>query len=170
MSRLDSYGERLPGALGTALALALTWFILTEGRADAWLIGIPAIVVACLVVLRTGMPFTARLRPAALPGFVAYFAVQSVRGGIDVARRAMSRSIAIEPAVIEHQWRLPPGPARTLATVALNLMPGTLAIGERKEHLIVHVLDANVPVALDELEAHVAGLLGLGLALPERTP
>lgn len=161
---------RVGGVLGTFLSLCLVWWVLAEGHVDAWLIGVPAVVVATVVLARTGPALTRWPRLVALPGFVVYFAWQSLRGGIDVARRAMTPGLDLQPTVVDHKWSLPPGNPRTLAAIALNLMPGTLTVRDHGAHLSVHVLDGRVPVSIGDLERQVAALLGVEPRPAEREP
>ncbi|TLP79850.1 Na+/H+ antiporter subunit E [Nesterenkonia sphaerica] len=55
-----------------------------------------------------------------------WFGGQSVRGGVDVARRALRRPVRIDPAVVTAPIDLPEGHARQVAMVLMNLMPGSM--------------------------------------------
>jgi len=88
----------------TAL-FALLWWILTEGAVYSWLVGAPVVVFAVLVsgVLLPGTSWS-------LPGilrFIPFFLWHSLRGGVDVAGRALHPRLPISPGLLEHKWRLP---------------------------------------------------------------
>jgi multicomponent Na+:H+ antiporter subunit E len=81
-----------------------------------------------------------------------HFAWASVAAGLDVARRALSPRVSVNPGFVACPTRVTPGVARnTFATVA-SLMPGTLAAGEDGDRLIVHALDVGLPCA-EQMEA-----------------
>lgn len=70
-----------------------------------------------------------QLWPARIWGtvrLVAWFLVQSVSGGADVARRALSPQVDIAPAVVDVQVRLPHGAAQQLCFLLMNLLPGSM--------------------------------------------
>jgi multicomponent Na+:H+ antiporter subunit E len=110
------------------------------------------------------VPWPVRLaRPLALVRFAGWFLVQSVRGGVDVARRALSPSLPIEPELLELTTRLPPGAARVLLADVTSLLPGTLSVDLDGDRVLVHALSGGPAVTADfrVLEARVAELLGL---------
>ncbi len=79
----------------------LLWWVLTGGRASSWIIGVPTIALALWVMSR--LPQTP-LRPISFAGllrFIPYFLLQSIRGGIDVARRTYSPTLPLDPQIIE---------------------------------------------------------------------
>lgn len=55
-----------------------------------------------------------------------WFLGKSVSGGVDVAIRALKPTPDITPAVVTVPVAVPPGPARQLALLLMNLMPGTM--------------------------------------------
>jgi multicomponent Na+:H+ antiporter subunit E len=95
--------------------------------------------------------------------FVPYFVVHSLRGGFDVARRALHPRLPIDPGYHDHPLRLPDGAARTFFAALVGLLPGTLGVEIREGRLRVHVLDRKMPTAgtLRELEERVADLFGV---------
>lgn len=104
------------------------------------------------------------LRWARWPGFVAYFLRQSLLGGVDVARRALHPRLPLAPHFIDVALRVPSGPARTLLIGLVNLIPGSLAadLDDARDLMRVHLLAAHGDAGLDELQARVAALFGLG--------
>lgn len=92
-----------------------------------------------------------------LPRFVA----ASVNGGVDVARRAFSPNMPLNPGWIEVSSDLPDG-ARAALGGELSLMPGTLAAGSEDGKLIIHLLDidAGFDDAIAREEAGIAAIIG----------
>lgn len=158
-------------SLALAALLALLWFLLTGGAASSWIVGVPVIASALLLVRQvesTMAPW--RLDPAGVLRFAGYFVRESVRGGIDVAGRVSARRPRVEPGLVHYRWRLPAGsPARALFVLCISLLPGTLVAAVGEHELLIHALDATAPVAgeLAALEQHVAGLFALRLPAPE---
>ena len=137
---------------------AALWAILTGG-AD-WLVGIPVIVLATAVTLRAGP--ASRWSVGGLLRFIPFFVWHSLRGGIDVATRALNPRLPIDPAIVDYEMHLDSAAARTLMANTVTLLPGTLSAELRGNRLSVHVLNASSPVAdmLARLERRVAGLSG----------
>ncbi len=109
-----------------------------------------------------------------IPGalrYAAYFAHQSVAGGVDVARRVLSPSMPIDPDIVRYRMRLEPRQARVLFTDTVSLLPGTLSAGIDDTHITVHVLDRGLPVAesLADVEDRVADVYGITLPPADHT-
>jgi multicomponent Na+:H+ antiporter subunit E len=149
---------RLAGLLALP---ALIWAVLSDGAAAAWLIGIPVVLAAAWAWARLSGPLP-RLRAAAVPPFLFYFVRVSLIGGADVARRALSPTMNLQPEFVPVKTTLPEGPARTLAAAIVGLLPGTLCAQMENDTLLIHALDARQPVeaAVRELESHIAKLFG----------
>ena len=130
----------------------------------SWLVGAPVVVVAALASMS--------LLPGAswsLPGilrFVPFFLWHSLRGGVDVAGRALHPRLPIAPGLLEHQWRLPAGLPRVLMANTVSMLPGTLSTELDEQCLHVHVLDLNGAFESELLliETRVARIFGLNLA------
>jgi len=145
------------------VALLLLWVLLTGGPAASWVVGAPAVLAAVFLAQRLRPSGPARLRPLPALAFLPYFAGQSLRGGWDVARRALHPALPIAPAQITYPCRLPVGTARRFFVNAISLLPGTLYLDEDADGLRLHVVDRDQPVMaeLGALEARVARLFGL---------
>jgi len=142
---------------------ALLWWILTEGAMNSWLVGAPVVVFAAFAstVLLPGASWS-------LPGilrFVPFFLWHSLRGGVDVAGRALHPRLPISPVLLKHQWRLPTGLSRVFMANTVSLLPGTLSVELDEEFLHVHILDQTGAFAseLTVIEARVARMFGLNL-------
>ena len=151
---------------------ALLWWVLTEGRTDAWGLGLVFIMLglASAVAVRIGPEgwrVPARLSWIGLLRLAPYFVWQSLIGGIDVALRALTPRLRLAPDLIDYRLRLPPGPAPVLLASLVSLTPGTLAF-VNDESLRVHVLDIGDfdQARLARLEQLVAGAFGIEVADP----
>ncbi|WP_041717896.1 Na+/H+ antiporter subunit E [Alkalilimnicola ehrlichii MLHE-1] len=104
------------------------------------------------------------LRPVrwhALPGFGLYFVDRSVRGGVDVAWRALQPTMPLQPQWRVRPLRLPAGGPRSLLVSVISLMPGTLCAELVDDELVVHALAQGLDGELDELERRIARLYAL---------
>lgn len=139
--------------------LAGVWWALTDGD-GGWYLGAPCVLVIALTSLWLAPPVRPRPRLSRLPAFLAYFLVQSLRAGWDVARRTLSPSLPLAPSVLEFEIDLPPGTPRWWLVITVNLLPGTLVVRIDGSHLELHCLDATQPIERDlrKTEAHIAAL------------
>ncbi len=136
------------------LSLAAIWLLLTGGSPTSWLIGLPFIVLA-LVLLPHPSPAAAspaKISPAGLPGFLAHFVTDSVRGGVDVSRRVMSAKPVIDPGFFDYPIRLQSALARHLFVNSISLLPGTLCADWQEETAHIHSLDHG-PESLKSIQA-----------------
>ena len=95
----------ITGILARTAILALLWWIIAQGQASAWLIGLPAVALATMASVyfsRTALPGVSL---AGLPGFVALFLRESVHGGLDVARRTLAPRLRIQPGFKSYRLR-----------------------------------------------------------------
>ena len=152
------------------LVFGAFWWILTDGATtwDAWAIGVPAIVAAAAtsaaLLPPTGWSWTGALR------FSAFFVVESVRGALDVARRALAPRMPIAPDVERHALAVEPEFAQVAVANISSLLPGSLAIELDEHRLEIHTLDALHPSArrsVARTEEEIAVLLGLERPKPD---
>lgn len=94
----------------------------------------------------------------------SYFLIQSLLGGIDVSKRALSPRHRVQPFLIRYPLRLPPGKARIFFVISASLLPGTLSARLEGDDLTVHVLDRGIRAesVLRGLEARIGAVVGLG--------
>lgn len=148
-----------------AVAAAVAWWALAEGRmpdGPGTVVVAATLIAAVVTGLRMAAPATWVLRPAGLAPFVAFFVAQSVGGGVDVARRALSPRGESAPAMFDFRTELPAGAPRALFIAFVSVMPGTLVAGDLGDGLVrVHVIDGRRPVAADlrRVEGHIDGLI-----------
>lgn len=149
--------------------LAAIWWLLNPDEAASWVVGAPVLAAATWAASRLArrQPFGFALRGAL--AFAPYFLLSSLRGGIDVAWRAIRPEIPIQPALLSHRLRLPEGTARTFLIETSSLLPGSLSADCRNAVLLFHVLNDSREAArsIAELEERVAALFGIDLREPE---
>ncbi len=155
----------VPGILARTAILALLWWIITQGEVGAWLIGLPAVVLAAMASVSFGGAALSRVSLLGLPGFVALFLRESVRGELDVARRTLAPTLRIQPGFKNHRLQLNDPSARIFLTNCISLLPGTLAARLDGDHVEIHLLDASADPEPDlrRLEQAIARLFDLSL-------
>lgn len=144
-------------ALVRAAVLGLLWVFLAGWDADYALYGVVSVAAATALSLAL-MPPRNQPDPGRWPQRVwfslwlaLWFLWQSARGGVDVARRAVTPTPDIEPSVVVAAVRLPRGHALQLAMLLMNLMPGSMVQrgpqpaeqGEQADEVVeIHTLSA----------------------------
>jgi multicomponent Na+:H+ antiporter subunit E len=159
---------RFPGAIADALPLTVLlgvlWLALAGGRGLVF----GAVAVPVTVALSrwlVPMQYT-HFALAGLVRFVPWFLVQSLAGGVDVARRALHPRLPLDICEIDHALSLPPGQARSVFVGVISLLPGTLACDVHGDRLRVHSLIGDPRAPLAALERRIAALYGLNAAQP----
>lgn len=155
------------GAGGTAALrrvslFAFLWWVLAEGRWEAWGLGAVAVAAATWASLHLQPPSRRHFSLIGFLGFAGFFLWNSLRGGAQVAWMALRLRPDLRPALLELELALPAGAPRVLMLSTLGLMPGTLGVSLDNDRLKLHVLDERLPVAAQArvLEAHIARLFG----------
>ena len=131
--------------------LFLAFWLMISGWAPLDLpVGLAAVAGATWISLRLLPPGGSRVRIVSLASLAANFLRQSIVSGADVAARALSPKLRLQPGILACPLRLPPGGERSAFCALSSLMPGTLPTGT-DEHgaLLVHCLDIAKPVAAD---------------------
>ena len=152
MTDVSPHQRRAHGPARTALTRGLwfmaLWLVLMPSAKPADLFfGLLATFAATATSLHL-LPRTAgRVQFVALLGFVPHFLWQSVVAGLDVARRAMSPAMPLEPGLASCRVGFPPGVARNEFAAITSLLPGSLPIGEEDGAILYHCLDVARPIA-----------------------
>lgn len=151
----------LPGIL---LALSL-WFLLTQGNAGSWIIGIPFIALAIYLRPTFQQPnagSSQQINFWSLFTFVRFFLMESIRGGIDVTRRVLSSSPDIKPFFYPYPLRLKVHGAQQLFINSISLLPGTLCADWQGQQLQIHALndEEQFKQGVIDLEKKVADIFG----------
>jgi multicomponent Na+:H+ antiporter subunit E len=154
-----------------AMLFALLWLVIAGTDPTAWLIGVPAVAAAVWARQRLSRPGRHRPRLTGLLTFAPFFLCQSMRGGLDVARRTLAPRLRIAPGFIDWHTRLPGRAEQVFFTNCVSLLPGTLAADFVDGRLRVHLLDAGVDPGseLTALEEAVARVYGVTLPAEAQT-
>ena len=155
--------SRTAGSLIRLAILAGLWSLLAQGRADAWLVGLPAIVLAALASRHLVDHDPPRLSLAGLVGFLGLFLRESLAGGLDVARRTLGPTLRVQPGFRRYRLHVQEQSARLLLINCISLLPGTLAADLDGNDVELHLLDAgeDPEPQLLRLEQAVARVFGL---------
>jgi multicomponent Na+:H+ antiporter subunit E len=155
----------VPGIIARTLILALLWWIIAQGQLGAWLIGLPAVVLAAIAGVYLGRTAFPGFSLIGLLAFIALFLRESVRGGIDVASRTLAPRMRIQPGFRNYRLRLTDPLARVLLINCISLLPGTLAARLEGDCVELHLLDAGADPDpdLQRLEQAIARLFDLSL-------
>lgn len=120
----------------------LLWLPLAGTRVESPVIGALAILAASVSSLLLWPQSGLYLRWRNLPPLVCHFFVHSLLGGIDVARRAFSRSMPLEPAFLHYQTSIRSEAGRVLFIWVIGMMPGTASVDlQHTDRITVHVID-----------------------------
>lgn len=175
MSTTPAYAHRpapAPGWLGWLRRLVLftvLWWVLSGGDAGGWMIGAPFVVLASALSLQLWTRY--RLSLTGIARFLPWFAMQSLAGATDVARRAFHPRMPLLPGLVRHRLRLPEGVCRVSLANIVTMLPGTLSADLVDDELVIHTLDTSrdMHAMVEDLEPRIAGVFGLRLGeLPER--
>jgi multicomponent Na+:H+ antiporter subunit E len=141
------------------------WLVVTSGEVSALAVGVLTAAAGVAISLRLLPPGPRPVRLRAVAALLPHFLVDSLLGGVDVARRAFHPSVPVRPGWIDYPLRLPAGPARVSLGNVLSLMPGTLAAGEHHDALYVHCLDTSGTIAprIAEEEERIGRSIGIFL-------
>lgn len=146
--------------------LAALWWLLTGGAPDTWIVGAPAIAGAFAAGMAMRLPAAPTFSAIGLVPFLSFFALASVRGGLQVAMRALRRDPDLRPVIMTVSLRLPDESERMLLVSVVSILPGTLATALQGTQLRLHVLDERLgsEAEVRDAERHVARLFGERLA------
>jgi len=143
------------------LGMLALWWVLTEGSTQNLWFGLITVVIATWVSLIVIPPSKIRwhLVPAIL--FIPYFLWRSLLGGIDVAMRAFSPTLTLDPTLRTYQLSLHNRQEQAVLAWIITLSPGTSSVELADGQLTVHLLDKALlsEEALRALETKVARLL-----------
>ena len=127
-------------------------------------------IVTALMVPRMSIMAGVRLSPGAPVSLVTYlgvFFVALIKANLDVARRVLSPSLPIRPAVVEIRTGLKSPLGKLLLANSITLTPGTLSVDVKDDRILVHWIDCAPGVDIDSatraiaesFERHIRGFL-----------
>lgn len=159
-------GVNRPGVLGVRALLFLA----------LWLVLMPSLKVADLAfgLIAAGLATWASafllpadheyLRMRSLAMLLPHFVWESIKAGIDVARRAFDPKLPLNPGFVHYAVQKGESfSSNTFATIT-SLLPGSLPTGEEGGMLSYHCLDVSQPVieALKKEERMLSAALQVG--------
>jgi multicomponent Na+:H+ antiporter subunit E len=111
-----------------------------------------------------------KLNPAALlhlVRYLAYFIKALILANLDMARRVLSPSLPLRPAVVEVETHLQSPLGKLLLANSITLTPGTLSVDVQDERILVHWVDCPPGTDLSRatrtiaasFERHISGFL-----------
>lgn len=147
------------------VGLAGLWWLLSGGTPSSWLIGVPVVLFAAFAAQRLGGIAAPGLSMPGLARLVPFFLWESMRGGVDVARRVLVTPMRIAPGFATYPLRLQHPGARLLFANSVSLLPGTLSVDLRDDCLAIHALDCNSDFTreLQRVESVVGHVFGEAL-------
>jgi multicomponent Na+:H+ antiporter subunit E len=130
-----------------ALLYFALWIVIDQSAKPANLVvGLLASAAATWASLKLLPPASGRVRLGLLLLLLPRFLWQSLVAGIDVARRAFSPRLRLQPGFVDYPVGLPRGAARNAFELIASLMPGSVASGETPGTITFHCLDTRQPV------------------------
>ncbi|MCB1850067.1 MAG: Na+/H+ antiporter subunit E [Gammaproteobacteria bacterium] len=146
--------------MSAPLALAALWWLLTGGESNSWAVGAPAVAAAVWAARSLRQDSHSAISVAGLLRFLPFFVWESLRGGIDIARRTLAPQLRVRPGFISYRTLLSQRSARIFFANCMCLLPGTLAADLQGDRIDVHLLDSEVDFYADlaRLEHAVAAI------------
>jgi len=160
-----------PGLFLFVLVFVL-WLLLAGSLDPQELIAGLLVALVVTLVSRPHLDIFGGLRftPAAIPAFFAYlglFILALIRANLDVARRVLSPSLPLQPALVEVRTELQSPLGRLALANSITLTPGTLTVDVQGEKLLIHWIDAPPDIDIEgatreivsAFEKHLKGFL-----------
>ena len=153
--------------ISLGLVLAVTWLLLS-GIYDNMLIlvlGVLSVVTVVLIsrcmdlVDKEGTPIHLSARALIYGPWLLW---EIMKASVDVARRAFSRNLDIDPTLIRLPTRLRSDLSRVIYANSITLTPGTVTVSVEPDTLVVHAITREGATSLEEgeMERRVATYSG----------
>lgn len=163
--------KQIQNFIALTVILFLLWVLLTGSIALQELMS-GLVVAAAIALIANKLNLMdhfklTRTAPVALLRYLYYFFIALVKANFDLARRVLSPSLPINPAVVEIKTSLKSDLAKLLLANSITLTPGTLTIDVQQQRLLVHWVDASsgtdlqsaTQVIADQFEQHISGFM-----------
>lgn len=150
----------------------VVWLLLTASFDPAELIA--GVVVAAIITLLSidrapifGGLLITPAAPLALLRYLGSFGLALVKANIDMARRMLSPTVPLDPAVVTVHTQLKSDLGRLVLANSITLTPGTLSVDIEDDRILVHWVDCTTCGDLEkttqaiaaEFERHLKGFL-----------
>ena len=146
MSALPEGGPTRALVVRALLYFAL-WIVVDQSSRPANLVvGLLASAAATWASLKLLPPASGRVRLGLLLLLLPRFLWQSLRAGVDVARRVFHPDLPVHLGFVSYPVGLPRGSARNAFELISSLMPGSVPTDENEHAIEYHVLDTMQPV------------------------
>lgn len=157
--------------ISLSLVIFMVWILLTGSVAtDELIIGAIISIGVALATPRSQVFSGFRLSPQAPFALVRYFIhffIALLKANLDMARRILTPSLPLNPAIVEVKTELQSDLGRLLLANSITLTPGTLSVDVKDSHLLVHWVDCPPGTDLDQatraivfdFERHIKGFL-----------
>lgn len=142
-------GSNVPASVALVRAALLfgLWIVVDQSAKPGNLVvGVLATAAATWLSLWLLPPSMGRVRLAALLWLLPRFLWQSLRAGVDVARRVFHPDLPVHLGFVSYPVGLPRGSARNAFELISSLMPGSVPTDENEHAIEYHVLDTMQPV------------------------
>jgi multicomponent Na+:H+ antiporter subunit E len=150
----------------------VVWLLLTASLEPVELVA-GLLVAAVVTLLSVGRsPILAGLivspgAPLAMLRYLGSFALALIRSNIDMARRVLSPTVPLDPAVVRVRTDLKSELGRLVLANSITLTPGTLSVDLDGDELLVHWVDCTTCGDLEQttrtiaadFERHLKGFL-----------
>lgn len=110
---------------------------LSELVAGFLVAGLITLLFAERLTIFSGFRFSVKA-PVYIVTYLGHFLVALVRANLDLARRVLSPSLPINPALVEIETGLQSPLGRLLLANTITLTPGTLTVDVEDDRLLVH--------------------------------
>jgi multicomponent Na+:H+ antiporter subunit E len=135
-----------------AMLFGLWMVLMQSAKPSDVAVGALATVGATWASLHLLPPETGRVRFARLLVLLPRFLWQSLKAGIDVARRALAPSLPLHTGFVDYRTGFPRGQARNNFATITSMMPGTVPAGDGPDKIEFHCLDIEQPVVAQMAE------------------
>lgn len=126
--------------LARLIMFTIIWLIFTKFRVDSLIVGMPAIILSSIVSYRLSNNNTHNISVAGVTSFCIFFIMESLKGGVDIAKRVYARNLEINPFYIEYESNLKSETQRLLFSCCVSLLPGTLTASLNGNSMLIHSL------------------------------
>jgi multicomponent Na+:H+ antiporter subunit E len=135
-------------AVGRAVLFLAFWLMIAGYDPIDLPVGLITAAAATWASLRLLPPAKVQFRLSSLAAFALHFIRQSASSGVEVAWRAFSPRLPLNPGFVVYPCRLRSAGTRSAFCALSSLLPGTLPAGsDENGALLVHCLDVGQPVA-----------------------
>ena len=144
-------------------AFALLFWLLLAGSLDRQELVAGLLVASAVAVLAAGrQPLLAGIRvtpgaPVAFLFYLAWLARALVLANLDMARRVLTPSLPIRPAMVHIKTSLRSELGRLTLANSITLTPGTLTVDIEEDTLIIHWIDCPPGTDMQAATEEIAG-------------